>query len=157
MRKLITGIGSLTQASSSSSVSPLLPSVSAPSGLDTQSIPCKFPCAYCLDRFQIDMFNAILNSHLQYIPYFFLSLLHRRLQQDGLVSRRCSNASRRRTGSGSGGNASSVSGGSNEYGEVPDPQVIDQLRESSQYDGPTVFVTTLNARLIRFDSHCIYP
>ena len=155
MRKLITGIGSLTQASSSSSVSPLLPSVSAPSGLDTQSIPCKFPCAYCVDRLQIDMFNAVLNSHLQNISYS--SLFHRRLQQDGLVSRRCSNASRRRTGSGSGGNASSVSGGSNEYGEVPDPQVIDQLRESSQYDGPTVFVTTLNARLIRFDSHRIYP
>ena len=115
-KKLIVGIGSLTEAYSSSSVSPLLPSVSAPSGLDTQSIPCKFAFAgvICID----------LEFYMWYWIYLILALLHRRLQQDGLVSRRCSNASRRRTGSGSGGNGSSVSGSSNEYGEVPDPQVI---------------------------------
>ena len=143
---LIAGIGSLTQASSSSSVSPPLPSASAPSGPDTPSIPCKSPCACfvciyfesictagCLSEIRAAFGQpgtqntgnpactvVLLNS----IFLHFLSL-HRKLQQDGLVSRRCSNANRCRTGSGSAGsNRSSVSGGSNEYGEVPDPQVI---------------------------------
>ena len=44
-----------------------------------------------------------------------------------MVSRRCSNANRRRIGSGSGGTGCSGSGSSDEYGEVPDPQVIDRV------------------------------